>query len=70
MIKNTCKDCKCRRLGCHAICSEYKKFKEQMDQIHKAKESENKIKNDIVEGYKKYYKSNKNRLHTCKYSNG
>lgn len=70
MIENKCKDCKCRHIGCHSICSAYKQYKEQMNEIHQEKENRMKIKQDIVNNYIRYYKKNKKRLHTCKFSNG
>jgi hypothetical protein len=67
ILNCACKDCKCRKVGCHVICKKYKEFKEQMQEINLAKEREIQDKSYIVDEYIRYYKRNKNQLHTCKY---
>lgn len=67
ILSCSCKGCNCRRVGCHAICKKYKEFKEQIQEINLAKERETNIRADKVNGYIRYYKRNKNQLHTCKY---
>lgn len=43
MMKNSCKGCDHRKVGCHSICEEYKAYKEEwaktkekMDKEHKS----------------------------------
>ena len=38
-----------------------------MQKINLAKQNEIDIREDKVDGYIRYYKRNKNQLHTCKY---
>lgn len=34
--KNTCKDCKDRKVGCHSKCEKYAEFKKELDRQVKA----------------------------------
>lgn len=40
MIRNHCRHCTDRVVGCHSTCEKYKKYKEEMDKIHKEKEKD------------------------------
>lgn len=45
--KNTCKDCKERKVGCHSKCEKYKKFRQELDK----EVNENRSKRVISRGY-------------------
>jgi hypothetical protein len=55
-IQCKCKGCKYRRLGCHTICSEYKKFKKEREII----KQQIKLEDNYIyrESYEKQYIKN------------
>lgn len=52
VIKNACKDCPDRAVGCHSKCEKYIEFKNQMSEVKK-KEEEYKISASIYHQYGK-----------------
>ena len=41
-MKNLCRDCKKRHLGCHSHCESYLKFKKELELVKNELEEENK----------------------------
>lgn len=57
-MKNPCYKCRKRKIGCHATCEEYIKFKELLDEHNTIMRKEKNAHNDSVG----YDKSRKRRL--------
>lgn len=47
MMKNPCKDCEKRKLGCHGFCQEYQAWKAELDEVNRKRyaEKENQFNN-------------------------
>jgi hypothetical protein len=67
ILNCSCKDCKYRRVGCHAICKKYKDYIIQLKQIKKySREDKFKLHTEgYYNSFIKYSKHFKN-LHDCK----
>ena len=56
MIICPCKDCENRNVGCHAFCSDYRFFRNQMDERNSKIRKENERGNDEIGTYFKMRK--------------
>lgn len=54
-MKNSCINCKYRKIGCHSKCDSYKEYKEKIEQINKNRIDFNTKMGLTLSSYRKLY---------------
>lgn len=54
-MKNSCINCKYRKIGCHNKCDSYKKYKEEIERINKNRKTFNEQMRITLNSYKRIY---------------
>lgn len=62
-MRNDCKGCTVRRVGCHANCSSYQAFCERNEAIKAARREDDSAKGILVAGYIKRAKAVRTKTH-------